>query len=85
VIVDESVAADAVRTIVRESAGALLKQLSVLSVYTGKQIENGKKSIALGLQLQDTSRTLTDNEADAVVAQVKDQLGRKLNATFRDN
>jgi phenylalanyl-tRNA synthetase beta chain len=85
VIVDESVAADAVRTIVRESAGALLKQLSVLSVYTGKQIENGKKSIALGLQLQDTSRTLTDNEADAVVAQVKDQLGRKLNAAFRDN
>jgi phenylalanyl-tRNA synthetase beta chain len=47
-------------------------------------LQKGKKSIALGLQLQDTSRTLTDNEADALVAQVVEQLGRQLNATLRD-
>ena len=56
----------------------------MLSVYRGQQFEKGKKSIALGLQLQDTSRTLTDHEADAIVAQVVDQLGRQLNATIRD-
>jgi phenylalanyl-tRNA synthetase beta chain len=84
VIVDESVSADDLRATVRASAGALLSALTVLSVYRGKQFEKGKKSIALGLQLQDTSRTLTDSEADAIVAQVIEQLGAKLKATIRD-
>jgi phenylalanyl-tRNA synthetase beta subunit len=34
--------------------------------------------------LQDTSRTLTDSEADALVARVIEQLTLKLNATIRD-
>jgi phenylalanyl-tRNA synthetase beta chain len=53
-------------------------------VYRGRQFEKGKKSIALGLQLQDTSRTLTDDEADALVAHVIEQLHVGLNATLRD-
>jgi phenylalanyl-tRNA synthetase beta chain len=84
VIVDEAVTVNALRDAVRASAGALLNDLTVLSVYRGRQFEKGKKSIALGLQLQDTSRTLTDNEADAIVARVIEQLGLKLNATIRD-
>ena len=83
-IVDEALPVEALSDTVRAHAGELLKQLTVLSVYRGRQLQNGKKSIALGLQLQDTSRTLTDNEADALVAQVVEQLGRKLNATLRD-
>ena len=75
---------DAIRDVIRESAGALLTDLTVLSVYRGQQLEKGKKSIALGLQLQDTSRTLTDHDADAIVARVVDSLGRQLNATIRD-
>lgn len=83
-IVDEALPVEAVRAVVEKSAGSLLKRLTVLSVYQGQQLQKGKKSIALGLQLQDTSRTLTDNEADALVAQVVEQLGRQLNATLRD-
>jgi phenylalanyl-tRNA synthetase beta chain len=83
-IVDEGLPVEAVRAVVQASAGSLLKRLTVLSVYQGQQLQKGKKSIALGLQLQDTSRTLTDNEADALVAQVVEQLGRQLNATLRD-
>ncbi|WP_129649509.1 phenylalanine--tRNA ligase subunit beta [Peristeroidobacter agariperforans] len=83
-IVDEGLPVEAVRAVVQQSAGRLLKRLTVLSVYQGQQLQKGKKSIALGLQLQDTSRTLTDNEADALVAQVVEQLGRQLNATLRD-
>jgi phenylalanyl-tRNA synthetase beta chain len=84
VIVDEALPAEAVFATVRGSAGSLLQALTVLSVYRGRQFEKGKKSIALGLQLQDTSRTLTDDEADAIVAQVIEQLHVKLNATIRD-
>ncbi len=84
VIVDEAITADAIESAVRTSAGALLTGLTVLSVYRGTQIEKGKKSIALGLQLQDTSRTLTDHDADALVSQVVEALSRQLNATIRD-
>ena len=42
------------------AAGSLLKQLSAFDVYQGKGVELGRKSIALGLILQDLSRTLTD-------------------------
>lgn len=84
VIVDEAVPVEALRNIVRDSAGELLKDLTVLSVYRGSQIEKGKKSIALGLQLQDTSRTLTDDEADAVLAKVIEQLSGQLHAILRD-
>ena len=83
-IVDEGLPVEAVRAVVEKSAGTLLKRLTVLSVYQGQQLQKGKKSIALGLQLQDTSRTLTDNEADALVAQVVAQLGREHHATLRD-
>jgi phenylalanyl-tRNA synthetase beta chain len=83
-IVDEALPVEALLHTARSSAGGLLKELTVLSVYRGHQLQNGKKSIALALQLQDTSRTLTDNEADALVAQVVAQLGREHNATLRD-
>ena len=84
VIVDEELAVQRLLDTVREAAGTLLQGLTVLSVYRGRQFEKGKKSIALGLQLQDTSRTLTDSEADALVARVIEQLTLKLNATIRD-
>jgi len=83
-IVDEALPVEALLRTARAAAGGLLKDLTVLSVYRGHQLQNGKKSIALALQLQDTSRTLTDNEADALVAQVVAQLGREHHATLRD-
>ncbi|MFL6578998.1 MAG: phenylalanine--tRNA ligase subunit beta, partial [Povalibacter sp.] len=83
-IFDEGTHVDAIKAAVRESAGPLLREVTVLSVYRGEQIEKGKKSIALGLHLQDTSRTLTDQDADAIVSQVENHLVRQLNATIRD-
>jgi phenylalanyl-tRNA synthetase beta chain len=84
VIVDEAIGAAPLLKTVRDSGGALLKGISVLSVYQGRQIEKGKKSIALALQLQDTSRTLTDQEADAIVARVVEQLAKQHGAAIRD-
>jgi len=84
VIVDEEVQFEQLALAVRTSAGRLLHELLVLSVYRGEQIDKGKKSIALGLNLQDTSRTLTDEDADRVIAQVIDHLRGQLSAIIRD-
>jgi len=66
------------------SASGLLSELRVFDVYRGPSVESGRKSIALGLILQDSSRTLTDVEADAVVTSVVARLRDVLSATIRD-
>ncbi|HEX5229031.1 MAG TPA: hypothetical protein VFW44_15040, partial [Bryobacteraceae bacterium] len=66
------------------AAGSLLKQLIAFDVYRGKGVELGRKSIALGLILQDLSRTLTDEDADRVIAAVLQELRTHLDARIRE-
>ena len=84
VLVDESVTLDELRESVNLAAKGLLRELAVFDVYRGKGVEPGRKSIALGLILQETSRTLTDGEADAVVAAVIEQVKGDLKAGIRE-
>ena len=63
---------------------SLLTDLVLFDVYRGAGIETGRKSVAIGLNLQDVSRTLTDEETDAIVARVVADLERECNATIRD-
>ncbi len=84
IVVDESVSLAAVQENVSVSASGLLSDLRVFDIYRGPGIDSGRKSIALGLILQDSSRTLTDVDADAVVTAVVARLRDVLSATIRD-
>ncbi len=84
VVVAEAIPVQALLDVVRRSAGALLTGLVVFDIYRGKGITEGFKSVAIGLNLQDISRTLTDVETDAVVARVVADLQREHSATIRD-
>jgi phenylalanyl-tRNA synthetase beta chain len=84
VVVDESVPLAVLRENVTVSASGLLSELRVFDVYRGPGVDSGRKSVALGLILQDSSRTLTDVDADAVVAAVVARLRDVLSATIRD-
>jgi phenylalanyl-tRNA synthetase beta chain len=84
IVVDESVPLAVLRENVTVSASGLLSELRVFDVYRGPSIETGRKSVALGLILQDSSRTLTDVDADAVVTAVATRLRDVLSATIRD-
>ncbi|MEO8467762.1 MAG: phenylalanine--tRNA ligase subunit beta [Gammaproteobacteria bacterium] len=83
VVVDEAVTADTLRQVAQRSAGALLQHLVVFDVYRGKGVDTRRKSVALGLILQDVSRTLTDEDADKTMRSVMLQLERELGATIR--
>ena len=52
---------------VKELTQSIIRSVNVFDVYEGKNIEEGRKSIALGLILQEKSRTLTDDEADDII------------------
>jgi phenylalanyl-tRNA synthetase beta chain len=63
----------------------LLQEVFVFDVYTGKEVRNNRKSVALGLILQDFSRTLVDEDVENLVDNVLVQLKERCNAVLREN
>ncbi|HTQ37197.1 MAG TPA: phenylalanine--tRNA ligase subunit beta [Steroidobacteraceae bacterium] len=65
------------------AAGSRLRELVAFDVYQGPGIEPTRKSIAFGLIFQDNNTTLTDADADALMASVAADLGAHLDARIR--
>ena len=84
IIVDEAVAAENVCKTIRRVAGDKLQNLELFDVYSGKGIDSGRKSLALGLILQATSRTLTDTDVETVMEAVLTTLKTEFDAILRD-
>ena len=61
----------------------LLVNLELFDEYRGEGIDSGRKSLALGLTLQDTSRTLNEVDVDTVVGRVVAGLEADFNAQLR--
>jgi phenylalanyl-tRNA synthetase beta chain len=78
-VVGEDVAAQSVVDAVRDGAGDLLEDVRLFDVYTGPQIGEGRKSLALALRFRAANRTLTEDEAsaarDAAVQTAADRVG----------
>ncbi len=84
VVIDSEVPVASLERSVREAAGDVLRETVIFDVYQGKNVETGSKSVALGLILQDTSRTLTDADIDGVLQAVLKRLTCDFNATIRE-
>ncbi|MBS0376846.1 MAG: phenylalanine--tRNA ligase subunit beta [Proteobacteria bacterium] len=84
VVVDESVTLSSLTERVTLSASSLLRELRVFDVYRGPGLEEGRKSVALGLIFQDISRTLTDDDVDRVMGAVVADLRETLKARIRE-
>lgn len=84
VVVDENVSVQSMLACIGEAASELLQHIQVFDIYTGKGVESGRKSVALGLILQDFSRTLTDHDVEAEVGIVVSSLKQKFAATLRE-
>ena len=82
-IVDAAVTAGGLVTCVK-SQSPLIRQVLVFDVYQGPGIEAGKKSVALGVVLQDEGETLTDATVDGVIAETLARLAQEFNAKLRD-
>lgn len=82
-IVDESLPAGELMTMIRETAGPLLDSLTVFDLYQGDQVPAGKKSLAFGLVFQASDRTLTEMEIDAVIHELIARASRDFGAQLR--
>jgi len=83
-VMDEAITAQAVHDCIKESAGEILSKFELFDVYRGEGIDFGRKSLAIGLTLQDISRTLTDTDVDKELNKIIDVLKNRLGATLRE-
>jgi phenylalanyl-tRNA synthetase beta chain len=79
----EEIAWAQVERAVRGALGGLLTELRLFDRYSGKGVETGRKSLAMGLILQDASRTLTDDDADRCVREAVTALETSCKARWR--
>lgn len=84
VVVDESVTLSTLAERVTLVTSSLLRSLRIFDVYRGPGLEQGRKSIALGLIFQDISRTLTDQDVERLMASVVTDLRENLSARIRE-
>jgi phenylalanyl-tRNA synthetase beta chain len=84
IVVDDDVTYQQIRECISTVLPETLKEIRVFDVYKGKGVDSGRKSLALGLILQESSRTLTDQEVDSSIEKIVDTLKEKLSATLRE-
>jgi phenylalanyl-tRNA synthetase beta chain len=81
-VVDTSARAGDVRdAVARASSSAVgtsftVESVALFDLYEGKGLPEGKKSLAFSLVFRSASRTLTDDEVNAVLLKVQDEIAR---------
>ena len=82
-VVDEGLPAEKLLRAARGADKALIATVELFDVYAGKGIEAGKKSLAISVTLQPTTRTLTDAEIEAVAAKIVAQVNKATGGVLR--
>lgn len=83
VLVDAAVDAGAIEKTIAKNAGKHFKDVCLFDVYTGKQVGEGKKSLAFTMQFQSKDKTLTDEEADAAFQNILAAVQKEYSAELR--
>ena len=84
IIVDNDVSVHSLLDAINTGKSAIVSDFSLFDIYRGKGMDDSKKSLAFRVLLQDTEKTLTDEEADSAVASIVEILKNKFSATLRN-
>ncbi|MEK6751229.1 MAG: phenylalanine--tRNA ligase subunit beta [Chloroflexota bacterium] len=82
VIVDDSVEANAVEALIRQTGGKTVTNVRLFDVYRGDQVGAGKKSLAYSLTYQ-SDKTMTDADAAAIRNKIVKRLEQTIGAKLR--
>ena len=83
-IVDQGATAAELRQCIIVAATDTLQNLKLFDVYQGKGIDPNRKSLAIGLTFQHTSRTLKDDEINDSVDKIVTSLEAQFGASLRN-
>ena len=84
IIVDNAVSVHSLLDAINTGKSVIVSDFSLFDIYRGKGMDDSKKSLAFRVLLQDTEKTLTDEEADSAVASIVEILKNKFSATLRN-
>ena len=82
-VLDKKVTYAEIEKIARKTEQQLLKEMNVFDVYEGDKMAAGKKSYAISFVLQNTDKTLTDEEIEGTMSKLLKQFEKELGATLR--
>ena len=82
-VVDKKLTSKEIEKVIKSAGGSLLTDIEVFDVYTGSNLPQNKKSIAYALTFEDTKKTLTDEEINALLEKIIDTVCKKCNAEIR--
>lgn len=83
IIVDNNVTWGEILNNISQSAGKYLQSVKLFDVYTGDQVEKGKKSMAFNLTFVSNEKTLTVEEIDHAIKKILTTLENNLQAELR--
>lgn len=83
VTVDNSVMVGEIDNCLKSVDSDILKAYQLFDVYTGDGVEHGKQSLALAFHLQHPSRTLKDEEVDALMQRLTETMQQAVGAEIR--
>ncbi|NLJ77892.1 MAG: phenylalanine--tRNA ligase subunit beta [Tissierellia bacterium] len=83
VVVDEDILVGELEEIIWQKGQGLIERVELFDVYTGNQVEEGKKSIAFSIFYRSRDRTLTDEEVNMIQRSIVVDLEEQLNAVLR--
>ncbi|MCF2706469.1 phenylalanine--tRNA ligase subunit beta [Arcanobacterium haemolyticum] len=81
-VVDESVTVRQVHDVIVKAAGSALEDVRLFDIYTGEQVDDGKKSLAFALRFR-SDHTLKADETAGLRKKILKQAQKKLGATLR--
>lgn len=82
IVCDEDLPVAELEKAIKKAVGSTLESVTLFDVYKGKQIAEGKKSVAYSIAMRSHEGTLTDEQSDAAVKRVLKEL-EKLGAELR--
>lgn len=82
-IVDESVKAETVEALIRQTGGRSVTNVRLFDLYRDEKIGEGKKSLAYALTYQAEDKTLTDADAAAIRNKIVKRLEKEVGAKLR--
>ncbi|WP_368489954.1 phenylalanine--tRNA ligase subunit beta [Clostridium sp. BJN0013] len=83
ILVDDDILAQDIEDIIKKQGGNMVEKVKFFDIYKGKQIEQGKKSIAYSISYRLSNKTLTDTEVNKVHDKILKALEYKLGAQLR--
>lgn len=82
-IVDESVKAETVEALIRQTGGRSVTNVRLFDLYRDEKIGEGKKSLAYALTYQAEDKTMTDADAAAIRNKIVKRLEKEVGAKLR--